>query len=86
MKIFVSCYICGLVLFLGSGSSSMSSLYDMICGVGKSSTIQDSTGVSSVSAQAQPSSLSAAQEAEKRTMPSKSQANLFKIRSFSPLP
>ncbi|XP_078319098.1 uncharacterized protein LOC111121791 isoform X3 [Crassostrea virginica] len=54
----------------GSGSSSMSSLYDMICGVGKSATIQDSTGVSSVSAQAQPSSLSAAQEAEKRTMPS----------------
>lgn len=50
----------------------MSSLYDMICGVGKSATIQDSTGVASVSSQTPVSSLTPEQKAEKETMPSES--------------
>lgn len=54
----------------GSGTSSMSSLYDMICGVGKSTTIQDSTGVASASSQTPVSSLTPEQKAEKKTMPS----------------
>ncbi|XP_061191991.1 uncharacterized protein LOC133200204 [Saccostrea echinata] len=63
----------------GSGSSSVSSLYDMICGTGKSTAIKDSTGVSSISSKTTTptTSLTPDQQAEQKTLPGEFCQNMY---------
>ncbi|XP_056019725.1 uncharacterized protein LOC125668687 isoform X2 [Ostrea edulis] len=66
----------------GTGSSSVSSLYDIICGTGTgqtTSSIKDSTGVSSISSQAPArSSLTSEQKAEQMSMPTPFCQDMYK--------